>query len=412
MSPLTVLASTSPTMSSRVSAPVTVLALTPARTPLIKASALTVLALMSVVAGTEMLIRALRLPLSWPRDIRPSHQFPFLSVRWLIFRVQPSQLTVRGCPATSCTSSRAVGESSWVTMSTRPATRPSLSLPTVSFSLPMSSTFGPSICHSCAIVAPLHPGRRRSFAIRAISRFEYSRYSALCRVCNPLASVMAAGDDWQVCAAIALQRAHLSRTSQRWTASAAEVQPAIPAAVQHQPGDQPIPGLAWVNAIAGRAQVRAVLLMTVQRPIAVDVGNTAASAHISLRRDHDLDPPVQFRIQRRRRPHRECGDPACGGVVQNVGEVESNARGRHVLRGVVVPHRDDQALLGTALPSWRTLGAPASEHVGGSLAANPQLVGRDVHIRVLGAPYHPRDPARALGIAVSGDVGVPDEHER
>src|SRR5664280_704659 len=158
MSPLTVLASTSPTMSSRVSAPVTVLVLTLARTPLIRASALTVLALMSVLAGTEMLIRALRLPLSWPRDIRPSHQLPFLSLRWLIFRVQPSQVTMSGCPATSCTSSRAVGESSWVTMSTRPATMPSRSLPTVSFSLPMSRTFGPSICHSCAIVDPLHPG--------------------------------------------------------------------------------------------------------------------------------------------------------------------------------------------------------------------------------------------------------------
>src|ERR1035437_297334 len=181
ISPLTVLASTSPTMSSRVSAPVTVLVLTLARAPLIRAPADTVLALMSVVAGTEMLILALRLPLSSPRDIREFQTLPSLSLTWLMVSVQPSQPTSRGGPDTSWTSSRAVGESSWVTMSPRPPIRESRSLPTVSFSFPMSSTFGPSICHSCAIVAPSPRGVGGRSARHAISRSDNSRYNALFR---------------------------------------------------------------------------------------------------------------------------------------------------------------------------------------------------------------------------------------
>src|SRR5450759_3659933 len=185
MSPLTVLASTSPVISSSVITPVTVLALTVARTPLIRASALTVLALISVVAGTEMLTLALRLPLSWVKDVRLSQRLPSFSLTWLILSVEPSQLTRRGFPWTSWTSIRAVGESSCVTMSTRPATRPSLSLRTVSFSSPMSSTFGPSICHSCAMWTSLYLGRWRGLAIRVISRSNDSRYNAMYRECNP-----------------------------------------------------------------------------------------------------------------------------------------------------------------------------------------------------------------------------------
>ena len=33
------------------------------------------------------------------------------------------------------------------------------------------------------------------------------------------------------------------------------------------------------------------------------------------------------------------------------------------------------------------------------------------HVRVLGAPHDARDPAGALGIAISGHVGVPDEDQ-
>ena len=172
-------------MSTRVSDPETVLALTLAWTPLIRASALTVLALIWVVAGTEMLTLALRLPLSWVKDVRLSQRLPSLSLTWVILSVQPSQVTWSGCPVISCTSSRAVGESSWVTMSTRPATRPSLSLPTLSFSSPMSSTLGPSICHSCAIWFSLRLRRRRPLAIRVISRLVSSRYNALYRECKP-----------------------------------------------------------------------------------------------------------------------------------------------------------------------------------------------------------------------------------
>src|SRR5450756_65838 len=64
------------------------------------------------------------------------------------------------------------------------------------------------------------------------------------------------------------------------------------------------------------------------------------------------------------------------------------------------------------LPPGRTLGPPATEHVCGSVAANPQLVRGDVHVRVLGAPHDARDPSGALGVTISGDVGIPDEHER
>ncbi len=98
ISPLTVLALTSPTMSSSVSEPETVFALTVARTPLINASALTVLALMCVVAGTEMLTLALRLPLSVPMSFTLSQRLPSLSLTWVILRVEPSQLTRSGFP--------------------------------------------------------------------------------------------------------------------------------------------------------------------------------------------------------------------------------------------------------------------------------------------------------------------------
>ena len=37
--------------------------------------------------------------------------------------------------------------------------------------------------------------------------------------------------------------------------SAAELQPMVPAAVEHEPGDQAVAGLAGVDAIAVRAQV-------------------------------------------------------------------------------------------------------------------------------------------------------------
>src|SRR5665811_1203092 len=150
-------------------------------------------------------------------------------------------------------------------MSTRPATRPSLSLRTVSFSSPMSSTLGPSICHSCAMGVSLRLGRWRPLAIRVISRSAHSRYNAMYRECNPLNATK--------------NRRQEHPGAGPFGHSATEVQPLVPATVQHQPGDQPIAGLAGVDA-TGRAQVRVPLLMADQWPVTVDVGNTATSTHV------------------------------------------------------------------------------------------------------------------------------------
>ncbi len=153
--PLTVLRSRSPARSLSVSVPETVLALTVPRIPETRASALTVATLVRVSTGTEMLSTTrLRLKL-WAVRLTMSRKFLSESLPWVTARAPSSHLTSSGRPSMSVTSIRAVGESSWVTTSTRPPTMPTLSCVTRSFSSPMSRTFGASICHSCAMSTPV-----------------------------------------------------------------------------------------------------------------------------------------------------------------------------------------------------------------------------------------------------------------
>ena len=150
--PLTVYMSTAPWTSLTISDPETLLTLTTLRSPETTASPLTVATVADASVGTEMLIvtrlrpKCSKVRLSISMTLLLSHSLP-----WSTRSVTPSQVTFTGSPSTFVTSIRAVGESSWVTTSTRPPTMPTSSLPTRSFSSPMSRTRGPSIRHSCVM---------------------------------------------------------------------------------------------------------------------------------------------------------------------------------------------------------------------------------------------------------------------
>ena len=160
--PLTVCMSTSPSTSLTISDPETLLTFTTLCSPETTASPLTVATVTAASLGTEMLTvtrlrpKCSKVRLSISMMLLLSHSLP-----WSTRRVTPSQVTFTGSPSTWVISTRAVGESSCVTTSTRPPTIPTSSLPTRSFSSPMSRTRGPSMRHSCVMRLSLRTLSRR-----------------------------------------------------------------------------------------------------------------------------------------------------------------------------------------------------------------------------------------------------------
>src|SRR6478672_5310250 len=394
-SPLTVLALTSPAMSSRVSAPETVLALTSARTPLTRASALTVLTLTSAAAGTDRLTRARSrwLPKEAKLCLRLSNRLSASSLMWLTLRVEPVQVTWRGRPTTSCTSSRAVLESSCVTMSTCPPTRPTLSLWTVSPSPPMSRTLGPSISHCCAM--PRSLAEVFDALYRVLDGHVISRCIASARV---LVDGATRGSDTssgrrtgRCCPFTRREGAATSSSARRVSVvrargarrcrSVLDEEPARPATVQHEPGHQAVAGLAGVPAVAG-GQVGLPLLVPQEGVEAVDVRDRATRAHVALGLDDDLEPVVEVLVQGRRRADHERRDPCGRGVVEDVGQGQPQAGGRHAVVHVVGADPDDQPSLRALGPARAALRTPAGEDVRGGVAAHAQVVCREVHVGV------------------------------
>ena len=400
-SPLTVLASTSPMTSARVSEPLTVLTLTPARTPDTSASALTVLTVTSVRVGTERLTLALSRSCSLPKRLRFSQRLPSLSLTWLTLSVEPSQVTSNGLPSTECTSSRAVGESSWVTMSTRPATRPTLTEWTASPSPPMSRTLGPSICQCSVMDAPRESGDR------VISRLVGSRYIALptrARVNGaPAPGRPARGRRWRGrrCGRGRAGRgdAGRGRAGGRWvrTTGAARLPSRRAGPARRSGRSRPAPGgprRRW-------RQVGLPLVVAQQRPEAVDErARCAARRRRPGRRRATSSRSLNVGVERwaGRRPRRSAM-PAAAASSRMLARLSR-------LRAVVMPlddvvgaHREHQPLLGAAASSAAAHSVPpAVQHVGGGVAAHPQVVRRELEVR--GAGVRPTTRAtqpRALG---------------
>src|SRR6476469_1545745 len=400
-SPLTVLALTSPAMSSSVSAPETVLALTSARTPLTRASALTVLTLTSAAAGTDRLTRARSrwLPKEAKLCLRLSNRLSASSLMWLTLRVEPVQVTWRGRPTTSCTSSRAVLESSCVTLSTCPPTRPTLSLWTVSPSPPMSRTLGPSISHCCAM--PRSLAEVFDALYRVLDGHVISRCIASARV---LVDGATRGSDTSSGRRTGRCCPFTRREGAATSSSARRV-----SVVRARGARRCRSVLDEVPAVAG-GQVGLPLLVPQEGVEAVDVRDRATRAHVALGLDDDLEPVVEVLVPGRRRADHERRDPCGRGVVEDVGQGQPQAGGRHAVVHVVGADPDDQPSLRALGPARTALRTPAGEDVRGGVAAHAQVVCREVHVRVRGATHDPGHPAQALGVAVAGDVGVADEH--
>src|SRR6478609_2518601 len=162
-SPLTVLTCSSPEVPSARSDPVTVFSRVRPRTPETRPSPLTVPASTSTPAGTAMLMTTELLLLLLTVPIRFLNQ-PCGPWSWCRTSSRPSMTeTDSGSPLISETSTRATS-SSWVTISNRPRTMPSLSERTPSTSM----VCGPVTVHVFSDMVP--PERRKLAGQLAIYR--------------------------------------------------------------------------------------------------------------------------------------------------------------------------------------------------------------------------------------------------